>query len=157
MKINKGKDIDIIFPQKYISTQETETIIKEIIKNNTNNTYIIDPYGFSGESYTLENGKVLVPYMYFKDGYISRNDRLCKELLIILKPFQTIHHSIVFDKNNKALYKYSKSNKYEEVVKSLHNRYNVTSLGCDQYVESLEKKGYKVLEDSIVAKIPLVP
>ncbi|PKF75323.1 hypothetical protein CW752_05050 [Chryseobacterium sp. PMSZPI] len=157
MKLNKGKDIDITYPQSYISAQKTKTVIKETIKNNTNNTYIIDPYGFYGESYTLENNKILKPYMYINEGYVSRNDRLCRETLIILKPKESILLSLVLNTNNKSVYKYSKTNKYEEVIKSLHNKYNATLLGCDDYIEELESKGYKVLEDSIVAKIPLIP
>ncbi|PWN67117.1 hypothetical protein [Chryseobacterium oncorhynchi] len=156
IKLNKGKDIDIIFPLKHIDTQSTEAI-EEIIKNNTNNTYIIDPLGFYGESFVLENGKILNPYLYFRSGYYSRNDRSCHEDLIILKPFQAIHHSIIFDKNNRAVYRYAKSNKYEQIVKSFHNRYNATILGCESYVKELESKGYKILEDSIVTKIPLQP
>lgn len=157
MKLNKGRDVDITLPQKYISTQQTGDVIQETIKNNTNNTYIIDPYGFYGESYTLENGAILKPYMYLNEGYVSRDNRLCREILIILQPFQTIHRSINYNKNNKSLYKYSKPNKYEEIIKSAHTKYNATILGCEDYIKELELKGYKVLEDSIVAKIPLVP
>ncbi|MCS3870678.1 hypothetical protein J3D55_003594 [Chryseobacterium ginsenosidimutans] len=157
MKLNKGKDVDIIFPSKYIDTQSTEKVTEEIIKNNTNNTYIIDPFGFYGKSYVLENGKVLEPYLYFKNGYYTRNDALCREDLIILQPFQTIHHAISLNKNNRAIYRYTKSNKYEEIIKSFHNKYNATILGCDNYIMELESKGYKVLEDSIVTKIPLNP
>ncbi|REC63443.1 hypothetical protein DRF65_04920 [Chryseobacterium pennae] len=156
IKLNKGKDIDIIFPLKRIDIQSTE-VTKEVIKNNTNTTYIIDPLGFYGKSFVLENGKVLDPYSYFKSGYYSRNDRLCHEDLIILEPFQTIHHPIIFDKNNRAVYRYTKPNNYEEVIKSVHNRYNATILGCESYVKDLEARGYKVLEDSIVTKIPLQP
>lgn len=156
IKMNKEKDVDIIFPSKHIDTQSTE-VIKEIIKNNTNNTYIIDPLGFYGKSFVLENGKLLDPYLYSKSGYYSRNDRSCHEDLIILKPFQTIHHSIIFNKNNRAVYRYTKSNNYEEIIKSVHNRYNATILGCESYIKDLENRGYKVLEDSIVAKIPLQP
>jgi hypothetical protein len=98
--LNKGKDVDIIFPLKYIDTQATEKVTEEIIKNNTNNTYIIDPFGFYGKSYVLENGKVLDPYLYFKNGYYTRNESLCREDLIILQPFQTKHHAIILDKNS---------------------------------------------------------
>lgn len=157
IKMNTGKDIDIIFPLKQIDTRATEPVIKEILKNNTDNTFIIDPHGFYGESYVLENGKSLEPYLYFKSGYYARNDRSCREDLIILYPFQTIHHSIIFNKNNRAVYRYTKPNQYEEIIKSSHNRYNATILGCDDYIKELEAKGYKVLEDSIVAKIPLQP
>lgn len=156
IKLNKGKDIDIIFPFKHIDTQSTE-VIEEIIKNNTNNTYIIDPFGFYGKSFVLEDGQILDPYLYLKSGYYSRNDRSCHEDLIILKPFQSIHRSIILDKNNRAVYKYAQSNKYEQIVKSFHNKYNATILGCESYVKELESKGYKILEDSIVAKIPLQP
>lgn len=158
IKLNTGKDIDIIFPLKQIDTQSTEKVIEEILKNNTDKTFVIDPLGFYGKSYVLENGKVLEPYLYFKSGYYSRHDdRSCREDLIILQPFQTIHHSIIFNRNNRAVYRYTKPNQYEEIIKSSHDKYNATILGCDDYIKELESKGYKVLEDSIVAKIPLKP
>lgn len=156
IKMNRGKDIDIIFPLKSINTQATGPVIEETIKNNTNNTFIIDPQGFYGESYVLENGKVLEPHLYLK-GYYSRDASLCREDLIILKPFQTIHHSINYNRNNRAVYKYAKPNQYEEVIRSSHNKFNATILGCDDYIKELEYKGYKVLEDSIIARIPLNP
>lgn len=155
IKVNKSRDVDIIFPLKHIETTDTKQFLKEIIKNNTNNTHIIDPNGFYGESVVLENGKVLKPYSYFRSGYYFRDDRLCREDLIILKPFQTIDHSINYNKNNKALYRFTKSHKYQEVTKSFHNKFNATILGCDSYIKDLEAKGYKVFEDSIVIKIPL--
>jgi len=153
MKLNKSKEIDILIntPWKFGKTNE----VIYTIENKSNRTYIIDPFGFYGESYVLENGKVLKPTTYLKNGYYSRNDKLCHEDLIILKPFQKLHHSINYDKNNRALYTYTKPNKYEEIIKSSHNRYNATILGCDNFIKELESKGYKVLEDSIVAKIPL--
>ncbi|MDN3691044.1 hypothetical protein QWZ06_01550 [Chryseobacterium tructae] len=157
MKINKSKDVDICFPQNNLSTKDTGSIIKETIKNNTNNTYIIDPYGFYGQSYVLENGKIIEPYMNAVQGYVSKDDRLCHELLVILKPFQTIQQSVNYNVNNRGIYKYSKGSEYFEVTNSVHNKKTVTLLGCEKYIEELESKGYKVLEDSIVAKIPLVP
>ena len=56
-----------------------------------------------------------------------------------------------------AVYRYTKPHQYEEIIKSSHDRYNATILGCDDYVKELESKGYQVLEDSIVVKIPLKP
>jgi hypothetical protein len=43
------------------------------------------------------------------------------------------------------------------IKNSAHNKYNMTMLGCDDYIRELESKGYKVLEDSISTKIPLIP
>lgn len=157
IKLNTGKDIDIIFPLKQIDTQAQGHVIEEILKNNTDKTLIIDPLGFYGESYVLENGKVLKSYLYLKSGHYFRDYGLCREDLVILQPFQTIHHSIIFDKNDRVAYQYMKPNQYEKIIKSSHDRYNATILGCDDYIKELESQGYKVLEDSIVAKIPLKP
>ena len=54
-KINKSKEIDITvtIPIKL----ETEKEITYSIKNNSDKTYVIDPYGFVGESYWLLNTK----------------------------------------------------------------------------------------------------
>ncbi|WP_146944711.1 hypothetical protein [Chryseobacterium hagamense] len=124
--MNKGKDIDIIFPLKSINTQATGPATEETIKNNINNTFIIDPQGFYGKSYILENGKVLESYLYFKKGYYSRDAGLCREDLIVLQPFQTIHHSINFNKNNRAVYQYAAPNRYEEIINLLIT--NITQL-----------------------------
>lgn len=156
IKLNKSKDVDIIFPKKYFSSQDTE-VIKETIINNTTDTYIIDPYAFYGESYTLENGKILQPYMYIKKGYSTRNDKLCRDILIILKPFQTLEYPIALNANKNEIYKYSQPNQYEEIIKSVHNRNNILNSGCGDYVKELESLGYKILEDSIVAKISIKP
>ena len=45
IKVNKGKDIEII------ETQPPLPDGKFLIKNNTSNTYIIDPLGFWGKQY----------------------------------------------------------------------------------------------------------
>lgn len=156
MKLNKGKDVDILLnsvPEKLNTGKATEYLIR----NNTDNTYIIDPYGFYGKSFILENGKILEPYSYYRNGYYSRfNNNDCIRDLIILKPQASILAYLSLDRNNKAIYNYSINNNYERIVTSEHNRFNTTILGCEEYIENLEKKGYKVLEDSIVAKIPLV-
>ena len=157
IKLNISKDVNIIFKEVSLKLNSGK-VIDYLVKNNTTNTYIIDPYGFYGESYTLENGKIIEPNSYYRRGYYRRfDDNSCKRDLIILQPKTSIFIALTLDRNNRSIYNYSKNNNYIKIVKSLHNKYNATILGCDQYIESLEKKGYKVLEDSIVAKIPLAP
>lgn len=158
IKINVGKDIDIISPSKCFDDQGTEQNVEDIIKNNTDNTYIIDPIGFYGESYVLENGIVLEPSLYIRGGYYYRKDEeLCRKDLIILKPYETIKHSLTYNRNNRGVYNFVKSHKYVQIIKSFHNKYYATILGCKSYIKELESKGYKVLEDSINAKIPIEP
>ncbi|MDQ1805744.1 hypothetical protein RAH57_17265 [Chryseobacterium sp. CKR4-1] len=157
MKLNQGKNVNIILKEVPLKLN-TGKATNYLISNSTNNTYIIDPYGFYGKSYTFENDKLLEPNSYYKRGYYSRfDDNDCKRDLIILEPKATISAYLSLDRNNKNIYNYSKNHQYVNIIKSLHNRNNATILGCDKYIESLELKDYKVLEDSIVAKIPLVP
>ncbi|NML58404.1 hypothetical protein [Chryseobacterium cheonjiense] len=105
----------------------------------------------------MENGNLLQPYVYIKRGYSTRNDKLCCDILIILKPFQTLEYPIDLNANKNGIYKYSQLNKYEEIIKSDHNRNNVLNSGCGDYVKELESLGYKILEESIVAKISIKP
>ncbi|PKF75324.1 hypothetical protein CW752_05055 [Chryseobacterium sp. PMSZPI] len=157
MKLNKAKDINITLEEVPLKLN-TGKVINYLINNNTNNTYIIDPYGFYGVSYVLENGKIIEPTSYYRGGYYNRfDDNDCKRDLVIIEPKTSISIPLSLDRNNRSIYNYSKNNYYINVIKSFHNKYNATILGCDRYINNLEKKGYKVLEDSIVAKIPLVP
>ncbi|MBP2617103.1 hypothetical protein [Chryseobacterium jejuense] len=157
MKLNKGKEIDI-FLKEGIYNLNTENKIKYNIINNTNNFYIIDPNGFYGSSYTLENGEKMIPIRYFSKGYYNRfNDNDCKKDLIILKPKESKNVALSLNGDDNSLYNYTKGKVYAYHVSSLHNKYNATIFGCNQYIDNLEKKGYKVLQDSIVAKIPIVP
>ncbi|MDQ1858424.1 MULTISPECIES: hypothetical protein [unclassified Chryseobacterium] len=157
MKINKGKDIDIILKEgKYNISDNSKK--KYVIINNTNYYYIIDPNGFYGTSYTLENNRKIIPINYFTRGYYSRFDNNdCKRDLLIIGPKESKEVALSLNSKDNSIYDYNKEKSYILFVKSFHNRYNATILGCDNYVSDLEAKGYKVLEDSIVAKIPLVP
>lgn len=158
MKLNKGNEVDIILPQGTFPVGDTGKAVEYSIKNNTENTYIIDPLGFYGYSYVLENNKIIEPYMKVREMHYNRHsDDLCLQDLIILKPKESIHVPLNLNINSRGIYNYSKVNKYIEVVKSYHNIYNATLLGCENYIKNLEKQGYKVLEDSINAKIPLIP
>lgn len=158
IKLNKGNEVDIILTEGTFSVQNTGKAVKFYIKNNTRNTYIIDPFGFNGYSYVLENNKIMEPYLKLREiHYYRESDNLCLQDLIILKPKESINRPLNLNVSNRGIYNYVKSNKYVEVVKSYHNKNNATYLGCDTYIDKLKKKGSKILEDSIVAKIPLIP
>ncbi len=152
MKINKSNEVDILVktPVNLIP----EIPVKYTIKNNSKKTYIIDPYGFVGESYWMLNNQKLKP-IEFSRGYYSRyTDDECKNDLIIIKPRQVMDTAIVLNYMERGIYNYSESGNYIRSVKSEHNKQNVTRLGCTSYIRTLEMQGYTVLEDSIVAKIP---
>lgn len=156
MKINKGKDIDI-FLKEGIYNLNDDNKIKYNIVNNTNNFYIIDPNGFYGSSYTLENQEKMIPIQYLSRGYYNRfKDNDCIRDLLIIPPKSSKEAALSLNSNDNSLYNYNKDKNYILYIRSFHNKYNATILGCEKYINDLEKKGYKVLEDSIVAKIPLV-
>lgn len=151
MKLNKSKNIDILIkvPIKLISDKP----LVYTLKNNTNNTYIIDPYGFVGSSYWMLNNEKLNP-INFSRGYYSREDEDCRNDLIILKPKQKIDRTLSLNYIEKGIYDFSKKGNYIRNVKSIHNKENGMPSSCTKYINELETKGYFLLEDSIVAKMP---
>lgn len=153
MKINKSNDVDILI--KTPVKLEPEEPITYSIKNNSNVIYIIDPYGFVGESYWLLNNKKLVP-IQFSRGYYSRENDDCRNDLIIIKPNEKIEKALSLNYMEKAIYDYSQSGNYIRIVSSNHSKQNSMPSSCKQYINDLELKGYRFLNDSIVAKIPFV-
>ncbi|AZA90569.1 hypothetical protein EG343_08015 [Chryseobacterium nakagawai] len=153
MKLNKSKNIDILIkvPVELIADKP----VIYTFKNNTDQTYIIDPYGFVGKSYWELNNEVLNP-INFSRGYYSREDEDCGNDLIILKPKQKIDTTLSLNYMERGIYDFSKAGKYSRIVESKHNKDNGMPSSCKQYINELEIKGYHFLEDSIVAKIPFI-
>jgi hypothetical protein len=152
LKINKGTDIDILteIPQK----QNTNN--NYLIKNNSNTTYIIDPFGFYGESSIVVNNVVQKPISFWGGHYYRINEDQCINDLIILKPYESIEINLNLASNDDAIYDYKQFTNFIRIVKSSHNKNTIMLHGCKPYIEKLEKQGYRVLEDSIDAKIPYI-
>lgn len=153
MKINKSNEVDILI--KTPVKLEPEKPIIYSIKNNSKKTYIIDPYGFVGETYWLLNDKKLIP-IQFSRGYYSRDNDDCRNDLIIIKPNEKIEKGLSLNYMERAIYDYSESGNYIRIVQSNHNKQNGMPSSCKQYIDELELKGYHFLNDSIVAKIPFI-
>ncbi|WP_160140129.1 hypothetical protein [Chryseobacterium sp. c4a] len=162
IKLNTKNEIDIFFEDSKFSLNKifkgNESYLFKIV-NNTNNTYIIDPYGFRGNNVVETCDKSIVePDRIILSGLYRRTDNEdCFNDLVILKPKEEkyIPLSII---TLKGSYDLNKNKKYILNLSSTHNKYTMTLLGCQDYIKNeLEKKGYKVLEDNIVAKIPIVP
>ncbi|KFF23054.1 hypothetical protein IW22_02120 [Chryseobacterium sp. JM1] len=154
MKLNKSKEIDILIntPWKI----EENNRINYIIENKSNKTYVIDRDGFEGVSYWLFNNEKLNQIDRWRGYYARYNDDDCANDLIIIKPKQKIDTTLNLNDLDKGIYDLSKSGKYIWNVKSNHSKKNTMPSTCKSYINSLEKKGYIILEDSIVAKIPFV-
>jgi hypothetical protein len=154
MKINKSKEIDILIdsPWKFgESNRPSYTIV-----NKSHKTYIIDPYGFSGDSYWLFNSEKLNPIDFSRGYYTRHSDDDCKNALIVIHPKQKINAYLSLNDSDGGRYDLSKSGKYFLNIKSNHTRQNGMPLSCKHYIDELEIEGYKFLEDSIVAKIPFI-
>ncbi|GGG43475.1 hypothetical protein [Epilithonimonas arachidiradicis] len=153
IKLNKGNNVDFI--QMHKPTPDG----KFLIKNNTSDTYIIDPMGFFGKIFYLENDGP-APLMWYPEGYFYRfSDADCNRDLIILEPYKQIEANFTLCRDLSGsdldVTKISRSNRYSYIVKSVHNKSTAIASGCKNYIENLERLGYKVLEDSISAKVPL--
>ena len=112
-----------------------------------------------GQTIFLENDKP-APLTFFGEGSFYRySEAECKRDLIILKPYEKLEAAISLAKDFSGstldINKISTKNSYSYIVKSAHNRYSATGVGCENYIAGLEKQGYKVLEDSINAKFPI--
>lgn len=153
IKLNKSNEIDIIV--KVPVNLSTQIPVQYSIQNRSATTYIIDPYGFVGDSYWMLNNEKLNPIDRSR-GYYSREDVDCKEDLIIIKPKQKIDTVLNLNYIDRGRYDLSKSGNYFFAVKSRHNKKNSMPSSCQQYINELEIKGYHFLEDSIVAKIPFI-
>ncbi|SDJ32062.1 hypothetical protein [Chryseobacterium jejuense] len=154
MKLNKSKEIDILIntPWKFGENNN----IHYTIKNKSNKTYVVDPYGFSGDSYWLFNNEKLNPIDRSRGYYTRHTDEDCKGDLIIIKPKHKIDIALSLNYSEKGIYDLSKPGKYIWNIKSNHSKKNDMPLTCKSYIITLEKKGYIMLEDSIVAKIPFI-
>lgn len=153
MKLNKSKEIDITV--KSPVDLQTDKAIVYTIKNNTDKTYIIDPYGFIGSSYWTFNNERLNP-VNFSKGYYSRDHYDCENDLIILKPKDKLDTTLVLNYHQKEIYDFSTQGKYVFYVKSNHSKQNGMPSSYKQYINDLEKKSYLFLNDDIDAKIPFV-
>lgn len=154
-KINKSEDVDILFRNGSFIIGSNK-VVRFNLKNNTEKTFVIDPYGFYGKTIEMEDKQVMRPTFYLTSGnYQRKNSSECSNDLIILKPHKSIEAVLKLDSNNRSVYSYSPNREYHELIKSIHNRSNVSILGCEAFIDNLEKMGYEVLEDSISIKIPL--
>ncbi|WP_300675607.1 hypothetical protein [Soonwooa sp.] len=155
IKLNKGTDVDFIEMQPALPDG------KFLIKNNTSNTYIIDPRGFWGTLTYFENDK-LAPLIPFPEGTFYRYSKeQCEEGYIILKPHEKIEANFLLSRDFSGTdldpSKVTIKNKYYYVIKSKHDKFTILGSACDDYLLKLEQQGYRILEDSISARIAFVP
>lgn len=150
IKVNKGRDVDIVLT-------DTKGFI---VRNNTNITYVIDPQNFYGIDKIMENSHE-APLMIYPSGYYRRNKKLCKEDIIVLAPYESKKASIVMNQDLTGqgldVFKISSKFTYTHIFKSVHNKTNLLNSDCKDYIQELERSGYKVLEDSISVTIPYFP
>ena len=150
IKLNRNKDVDILLE---VSDQQ-DNKGEFCIKNNSDNTYIIDSLGFYGESSIVVNNLVQQPITFWGGHYYRINNKQCIDDLIILKPHNSIKLNLNLASNDDAIYDYKQFTNYINIINSFHNKNTVLLHGCKSYIEELEKRGYRVLEDTIVAEIP---
>ncbi|MGN7864116.1 hypothetical protein [Chryseobacterium sp. 22458] len=162
IKLNTKQEVDILFEGKQISLNRIfdgkDPYMFKVI-NNTNNTYIIDPYGFRNDKFVMTcDENIVIPDKTILKGFYKRfDDEDCFIDLIILKPREE-KYVILSIFSLTGWYDLDNQKKYILRLNSTHNNYSVVLLGCQNYIRSLvEKKGYKVLEDNIVARIPIIP
>lgn len=158
IKVNERKDIEIFLTDTNISMEKylnPKTPYLYKIINHSNYNYIIDPNGFIGEAQLYEYNELYTkPKKLLPQGYYLRDLEDCKHSFIIVEA-----KSIIFVElsllNIKYDYNIEPNVYYYLNIKSKHNEYSATLLGCESYIKNLTKKGYKVFDDNIYIKIPL--
>lgn len=134
------KDVKIDLPSMIIldsikNGQET------FIENRSKTiTYIIDLYSFNPKTIVYENKKEIFPTRQKLYGYYDRDDDECKKTVITIEPKEKITiRSFLFPIN---YYNFSKDKIYE--VRSISNFSESLINGCNNYINNLKLKGYKI-------------
>lgn len=161
-KLNTKSEVDILFDGNTFSLHKifdgNEPYMFKIV-NNTNNTYIIDPYGFKSNNFVMTcEGNLIEPEKVILGGFYKRsNDQECFDDLIILNPYEQKYLPLSIT-NLDGSYDLKDNKKYILRLKSIHNNYTATLLGCQVYIKTLiTSKGYKIFDDTINARILLIP
>jgi hypothetical protein len=158
IKLNTRNDVEIFLMDSSISMEKylnPKIPYQYKIVNHTNDVYIIDPQGFIGESKVYECNKLYSdPEKLIPQGYYSRDEEDCEPDLIVVKKQETKLVELYL-LNIRYYYNLKPNKRYYLDVKSKHNKYSATLLGCNNYIDNLEKKGYKILDDNISFKILL--
>ncbi|GAB0157199.1 hypothetical protein CHRYSEOSP005_24700 [Chryseobacterium sp. Alg-005] len=137
-RADKNK-LEIIFPEA-VNMVMVKTGQDMVIINKSNETYIIDPYSFTVNVKVIENDKEIQPYRQKLFGSYGRDINDCKETVLIVKPKEKIKTKVFFFPLD--YYNFSTDKKY--ILKSMAS-YNRNSLiGCNEYINQLEKKKYKI-------------
>ena len=159
IQINNNKDVKILFPFSEVKRSVGPRYLFKI-KNETNDNYIIDTEGFYRriEVYD-ENDNYVQPYLPYPPGgnNAERKDNECyKDYEIVLSNSTSVVLLNLFKYLGEHDLKNDK--KYYIKINSIEFGKRFSSdTGCKNYIEEMEAKGYKVLEGSINAKIPLIP
>lgn len=161
VKINNRNDIEIYLMDPEVSMErylDAKRPYQYKIINHTNDDYIIDPQGFRGKTDLYEcNQLYTIPEKIIPEGYYDRDDpEDCQQDLIIVKKQSSIITSL-YILNISFFYNIEATKSYYLKIRSKHNKNTATILGCSNYINNLEKQGYKILDDNIDAKLWLVP
>lgn len=137
-RADKNK-LEVIFPET-VNMAMVKTGQDIIIINKSNETYVIDPYSFIINVKVIESDKEIQPFRQKLFGSYRRDSNDCKETVLIVKPNEKIKTKVFFFPLDH--YNFSTDKKY--ILKSMAS-YNESSLiGCNKYINQLEKKGYKI-------------
>ncbi|RMZ58051.1 hypothetical protein D1632_17320 [Chryseobacterium nematophagum] len=134
-----GSNLEIIFPAT-VDMNMLKNGQDAVIINNSDQTYIIDPYSFNVDVKVIENNNEIRPYRQKLYGSYPRDIDDCKETVFIVKPKEKITVKMfLFPLNH---YNFSSDKKY--VLRSIASFNKNSLIGCNEYIDQLEKKGYKI-------------
>lgn len=161
-KLTYQNDIEIYYLGNEVSQQEIlngKFSCNFKIINNTQQTLLINKFGFENNNYVTQNNEFVEPSTKFLDGFPADLDlNECKENILVLEPKSEIeipYLNIFFQKN---VYKIDSNKNYKLVlISKQYPSYSKMRLqGCENYIEELEKQGKKIANIHIVTEIPLV-
>lgn len=146
----ENNNLDVIVPES-VTMSIIKTGIEVTIINNSNTTYIIDPYSFNSKVTIFENQKEIYPYRQKHSGYYDRDDDECKKTIILAKPKSKIVTKLYIYAID--YYDFQHEKNYEIKSSFIFNK--STMNGCSNYVDSLIQRGYKFpdIKKSVTSKL----
>lgn len=148
-----SKDVKIKSLTKDISLSGKDFVE---ITNHSDYTYIINSKGFLGGGDIYENDSIrFLPTHIVNVSYSNWNKNECRERLLIIPKHSSIKAYLYLIRDH-DVYLFDNNKKYKISYRAEHTLDSPYYYGCEEYVDSLVAKGYKIYEGVIKDKKPLI-
>ena len=157
--LNNNSDLKIYLKENEIKNDEKPSEFNKmffIIDNQSKEKYIINKRGFMGQAFVYKNDTITKPYLYKPFGSPADwTEKDCKKNILIINPnkkITTVLYLDIFD----GWYNIENAQKNLVQFISEHTENSPYYFGCEDYVDKLIKKGYKIYIGTLEGKVNLV-